>query len=334
MPSVKEDIRAGRFHNLYLLYGEEAFLRKSAVRDLLKALMPDGPSMNYVRYVGKEALVDEIIEGGNTLPFLEERRIILVEDSGFFKSAQDELVEYVKHLPEYLVLIFDEETIDKRGRLYKAASSVGLVEAYERLKEPKLAEWVAKYLEKNGKKIRGQDAYEMVARVGLDMNLMKGELDKLIAYTGSATVVERADIEAIVTRSLQDKIFDMLRLITSRRQEEALAIYADLLALKEAPVKIMILLGRQYSQLLRARELSGQGMSNQQLAAAIGVNPYAVKSLMQISSRYTSQELEEIIEEVVKTDEAIKTGRMGDRLATELLIVRLSASATRNEDGG
>ena len=147
-------------------------------------------------------------------------------------------------------------------------------------------------------------------------------------------MVERADIEAIVTRSLQDKIFDMLRLITSRRQEEALAIYADLLALKEAPVKIMILLGRQYSQLLRARELSGQGMSYQQLAAAIGVNPYAVKSLMQISSRYTSQELEEIIEEVVKTDEAIKTGRMGDRLATELLIVRLSASVTRNEDGG
>ena len=108
MKNIQEDIKTGNFKQAYLLYGEEAYLKQQYKQRLLNALNPDGDTMNFSRFEGKGIEVKELIDLCETLPFFAERRVILLEDTGFFKNKCDELADYLKNLPEYLCMIFVE----------------------------------------------------------------------------------------------------------------------------------------------------------------------------------------------------------------------------------
>ena len=120
MKNLNEDIKSGRFKNVYLLYGEEAYLKKQYKDRLTKAMLPDGDTMNYAYYEGKGTNPAEIIDLAETMPFFTERRLIVVENSNFFKNAAPELADYMKNIPETTCFLFVENEVDKRGKMYKA----------------------------------------------------------------------------------------------------------------------------------------------------------------------------------------------------------------------
>ena len=84
MKTIREDIKSGSFKRVYLLYGEEGYLRNQYRDLLIQALVPDGDTMNFTRFSGKDVDEHEILSQAETLPFFAERRVILVENSGFF----------------------------------------------------------------------------------------------------------------------------------------------------------------------------------------------------------------------------------------------------------
>ena len=85
MKNIQEDIKSGKFKQAYLLYGEEAYLKQQYKRNLVKALNPDDDTMNFARYEGKGIDVRELLSLFDTMPFFAERRVVLLEDTGFFK---------------------------------------------------------------------------------------------------------------------------------------------------------------------------------------------------------------------------------------------------------
>lgn len=87
MQRINEDIKSGQFRQIYLLYGEESYLRKQ-YRDRLKdAMTEDGDTMNYSYFEGKDISVGAVIDLAETLPFFADRRVIVVENSGLFKHG-------------------------------------------------------------------------------------------------------------------------------------------------------------------------------------------------------------------------------------------------------
>ncbi len=321
MKNILEDIRTEHFAQAYLLYGEEAYLRQDYRNRLCRALNPDD-EMNFARFTGKDIDVQEVISLCETMPFLASRRVVLLENSGFFKKACDELADYVKSLPEYLVLIFNEEEADKRGRLYKAVKAAGRVAEFPLLRADRLEKWAADFARHEGKTLAAADAARLVARTGEDMGLIRMELEKLITYTGDRKTITAQDIDAVGTVRLQDRIFDMLRAVTRHDQDKALELYYDLVALKVAPIKILIMLGREFSRLRVAHSLSDGRLDSKEAAARIGTSPFFVRSIMECAGQYTARELDQALADVVQADEAIKTGKMTDTLAVEMLIVR------------
>ena len=322
MKTLLEDIRTGHFAQTYLLYGEEAYLRQDYRNRLCRALSPDDDEMNFSRFTGKDIDVQEVISLCETMPFLASRRVVLLENSGFFKKACDELADYLKNLPDYLVLIFNEAEADKRGRLYKAVKAGGRVVEFPLLRADRLEKWAADFARHEGKSLSSPDAAMLVARTGEDMGLIRMELEKLITYTGDRKTITAQDIEAVGTVRVQDRIFDMLRAVTRHDQDRALELYYDLVALKVAPLKIRVMLGREFSRLRIARSLSGGHLDSKEAAARIGVPSFSLRSVMECAEQYTGPELEQALADIVEADEAIKTGKMTDELAVEMLIVR------------
>ena len=326
MKNIQEDIKTGSFKKAYLLCGDEAYLKVQYKNKLLKALNPDGDTMNFNHYEGRNIDVKELIDLCETMPFFADRRVVLLENTGFFKNKCDELTDYMKELPDYLCLVFVEDEVDKRSKMYKTVKSCGRIGEFVRQDEKTLMQWAAGILKREGKNITQRDMELLLTMTGIDMGNLRMELEKLITYTGDRNVVTRADIQAVCTTQIQNKIFDMVRAVTEKNQKRALELYYDLLTLKEPPMRILFLLAKQFRQLLLVKEYTEEGVAQPEMASRLGVPSFVVRNIASCARAYRISELRQAVTDFVDAEEAVKTGRLQDVLSVELLIVKYSSA--------
>ena len=155
MKDLIEDIRKKEFQKVYLLCGEEPYLRQLYKKKLTEAVLPEGDTMNLSVYTGKNVDPKAVIDQAETMPFFADKRLILLEDTGFFKNASPELADYIKSMPDTTCMVFVEEEVDKRGKLYKAVKSVGRIVEFGRQDERSLMRWILSSVKKEGKTDHG-----------------------------------------------------------------------------------------------------------------------------------------------------------------------------------
>lgn len=324
MKTIDNDIKTGQLKNVYLLYGAEDYLKRQ-YRDKLKhALVEPDDTMNFSAYEGKDINPKELIDLSETLPFFKEKRMILVENSGFFKNSCDDLAEYMSQVPETTCFVFVEEEVDKRSKLFKAASKAGSVVEFETPKEDMLVRWILGRIQREGKKITQSVMQLFLSKTGSDMENIDKELEKLLCYTLDKTEITAADVEAICTGQTENKIFEMIDAISAKNQKKALDLYYDLLALKEAPMRILFLIARQFQNLLLIKSMSAKGYPAVSIAKTAGMPSFAVQKNLRQAGAFKIDQLKEAIEDCGQAEEDVKTGRMADQLAVELLIVKYS----------
>ncbi len=325
MKDLIEDIKRRRLKPVYLLCGEEAYLRQLYKKKLKEAVLPGGDEMNLSVYTGKGIDPKAVIDQAETMPFFAEKRLLILENSGFFKNASPELADYVKEIPESACLVFVEEEVDKRGKLYKAVKSSGRVVEFSRQDEKSLMRWILGNVKKEQKKITESAVRLFLEKAGTDMGNIQMELEKLFCYTLGKDEILPEDVEEICTTRTENKIFDMIRAIAEKQQKKALDLYYDLLSLKEPPMRILFLIARQFNQLLQVKELKNHGYDANGIAAALKLQGFVVRNAIGQAERFTYEELKEAVRECVDTEEAVKTGKLGDQMSVELLIVKFSS---------
>ena len=106
MKRIAQDIKDNKFSHLYLLGGDEAYLRKQYRDKLKNALVPDGDTMNCTVYSGKDINVNEVADMAGTMPFFAERRVIIIENSGWMRSPDDKIIDIVKNIPDDFTVFF------------------------------------------------------------------------------------------------------------------------------------------------------------------------------------------------------------------------------------
>lgn len=321
MQTLNQDIKTGEFKQIYLLYGEEAFLKNSYKNRLKEAIIGDD-TMNFARFEGKGLDVDELIRLADTMPFFAERRLILVEDSGFFKSASDALVQYLPSMPDTTILLFVETEVDKRNRLYKKVKDMGYAAELNRQDSAQLARWAGGILTREQKKITKHTMELFLSMAGDDMENIRMELEKLISYTLGREIITDEDVLAVCTVQVTNRIFEMVSAIVNRQPRKAMDLYEDLLTLKEPPMRILFLIARQFNQLLQVKDLMGKGMDKGTIASKLKMQPFVVGKTMPQARQFGREQILSYVEFCVETEEAVKSGRLQDRLAVELLITR------------
>lgn len=325
MKNIQEDIKTGNFKQVYLLHGEEGYLKQQYRQKLLDALIPQDDTMNTAFYEGKNINVKEIIDLAETMPFFAERRVIVLQNTGVFKNKCEELADYISDgLPDYLCMIFVEEEVDKRSRMFKAVKKAGRIGEFAVQDIKTLTRWVLGRMGKEKKKITQRDMELFLTMTGTDMSRITTELEKLLSYTIGREIITREDILAVCSAQITNKIFEMVRAVTDKQQEKALQLYYDLLALKEPPMRILFLIARQFNQLLQTKEMLADGLGQSELGSKLGLPPFAVKNIINCARRYSVEELRKAVEDCMEYEEAVKTGKLEDRLSVELLIVQYS----------
>lgn len=321
MRQINEDIKQGNFKQAYLLYGEERYLRRQYRERLRKALCSEGDTMNTHFYEGKNVAVGEIIDLAETLPFLAERRVIFISNSGLFKSGGEQMAEYLAAPCETTFFVFMESEVDKRSKLFKTVQSKGYAAEFAIQDEKTLMRWSAGVLAKDNKKISENTLQLLLSKTGTDMENIQMELEKLICYCMDRDVITAADVEAVCAARISNHIFDMINAVADKQQRRALDLYYDLLALKEPPMRILFLIARQCNMLLQAKELKSKGYDNRTISSKLGVAPFIASKYLNQASKFKSATLRTAVEKCVDAEEAVKTGRMNDVMSVEILIM-------------
>ena len=329
MKELNDHIKTGSFARCYLFFGPEAFLSGRWREKLISAALPeDARDMNMEILTGKVEAA-RIMEAAETMPFLADRRLIVVEDSGLFQSGRKDdaeiMTNFVADIPESTVIIFVEKDVDKRGRLYKAVQKHGLSVEAKTPKEADLADWAVKFCASLGAKLPKSVAVYLIRNAASDMSLLHNEISKLAAYKlGDGSAITNADVDTICTKSLEAKIFDLMRAIGDRDVKRAAVLYANLIAAKESPLMVLTMLARQFRYYLQCAHLSSV-MSQKDIASKLALHPFAVREFVEGSRNFSRDAMLAALENCLETDFAIKSGQIGDVLGVEVLIIKTCA---------
>ena len=323
MTKISQDIREHSFERMYLLYGPENFLKRSYKNQLTEAIT-GGDRMNFHSFEGKGISLEEVRSLGETMPFFAERRLILLEETGLFKSSAEDWAAWLPQVPETTTLVFVEAEADKRSKMYKAVLANGHCEACERQNPEQLNNWVVRYLARAGRRISRNALERLMSCAGEDMENIHSEMEKLISYAGEEMDITEEMVAQICTRQVSGQVFQMVEAVAAGKEQRALELYYDLLSVREPSMRILFLVARQLNQLMQVKLLTGQGMRQKELAEKMKLRPFIAGKLMEQARRFSEKQLTEYVELCVSSEEAVKTGKMTDQLAVELVILTIS----------
>jgi DNA polymerase-3 subunit delta len=163
-------------------------------------------------------------------------------------------------------------------------------------------------------------------KVGTGMDNLEMEIQKVLSYSIERDIITREDIDAVCSEQITGKMFLMLDSIASKNQTKALELYYDLLTLREKPMTILYLLNRHINLLMITKDLLEKRKDNKAMAEKLGVPPFAVNKYSQQARNFKKEVLMNALILGTELEEGVKTGRMIDQIAVELLIISFSGN--------
>ena len=315
MKQLQADIKNKNFKNIYVLYGPQSYNRKRYVKALIDLFLPENDEINLTSFYGKKIDIREVHELSQTMPFLAEKRVIVLENTELFTKADEELVDLLETIPNSCCIIFSEEKIDSRLKQTKTAKSKGCVAEFGDPTEAELRDWVLKKLAREHRQITEKALDLFLERCGDDMWQVSNELEKVISYTFGKDGIRPADVEAVMPPLPEDKIFGMIDSMISGNREEMLKYYSDLLLLRSDPFGILALIQQQFRLMLHAKEMDEEGVNIKDIATALKMRDTRVKMALKAAKKSSKINLERALLMCADTEERIKSGQIAAQSA-------------------
>lgn len=335
---LKDDLKNNKIRSLYLFYGPEEYLKRHYIDSIEKSLLSeDLKALNKVVLEGKVEL-NRILDNCETLPIFSDRKVVIVKNSGLFKpskkagdtakkgkSANDDLSAILQDLPSHVCLVFYEQEIDKRIKAIDVIKKHGLVVEYAYQKPEELVKWVIKRFRASSRDIDMATASRLVETCEQGMTEILNEVEKLLAYLGDKQKVTIQDIEMVCTKSIKSRVFDLTDAIAGKNSSKALMLLNDMVVLKEPIPKILFMIARQFRQILQVKLLHNEGLNMGEIASKLGLAPFVAGKILKQAGSFTVERLKKAMETSLEFDIAVKTGKINDMTAAELLIIEFSS---------
>jgi DNA polymerase-3 subunit delta len=320
---AKSDL--GDLKPVYLIYGDEELLLERAVRRLRERLSKVADlDFNFDVFDGESARVDEILAAANTLPFMSERRLVVVRDADRMPSAAlNAFADYASNPSEQTVLVLVAKRIAKNTRLYKAIEKTG--QAFEWAK-PKRGEYpveVTKMFAARGRKVSPDAAEVLVRAVGRDLRRLESEVEKIVAYCGDRTSLSAEDLEMVMAFVAPASVFDLTDALGARDCAIALRLVAVLAGQGESVHGLHAMAVRHVRSLLAARALLDRGMPTSALMRELAMPDWQARKVAQQAQRFATPELVGALAGLAAAEFEMKTSRSEPRLILERWMVSM-----------
>lgn len=325
---LKEKISAKDFKGLFIFTGEEDFARKAATNAFIKHFEQD-PLCQLNMHVFDDSSVsaEKIAEAAETFPVMSEEKLIVVKNSGYFKSANESqkriLTNLFDNLPDFVSIVFDEDEIDGRNSLLKKAKSIGLFTEFKYKTHAELVNYCGKIFARENISVSPDVLSHFVFSCDEGMTSIHAEMNKLIAYLMEKKTVTAEDVNMIVKKSLKSRVFEMLDAMIEGKSSLVFPILEEMKLCREAPIKILALIGRQAILINKTRILLDCGAPD--IAAQLELKPFIAQKYIAQARRLTAEKTKNLMDKCLSADLSIKRGESSDWQALELLIADITS---------
>ena len=338
---------------LHVIFGDDEFRASEALRALKAAIDTDGSLATNTTVLAARGLTPQtLIQHAAAIPFLSPSRLVVVE--GLISSlggrrgvveAWQQIVDFVPLMPEsnHLVLIEPPRKRDDRGRGVGGSPLLAALRAFPNVTVTELNElktWarggpseVARWLQdravQRGISIEPKALEALTDLVGANLRALASELEKLAMYTG-ARAITADDVRLLTPQAREERIFDLVDAVVEGRAADALRLLRRMREDgSESASHLFSLIARQLRMMVRAAELIDARAPAEAIGAATGARGYPLEKLTRQARAAGRSASEASLRAVERSDFSVKTGRLDDDLALELLVVRLADFAPR-----
>lgn len=344
--ALLNSLQRGVVSPVYLFYGEEEYLKEKAVKKFIEYLLPQAADFNLDLLDGEETEISSIVALAENLPFMAERRLVIVKNAPWFsgkgkskeggedsgeakltgKGKDKVLLEYLNNPATTTCLIFvAREAVDRRKKLYKAVSAKGQVIDFKLLKPGEMITWVNQVVQAAGNKTEAAAARALVEANGkLGLINLTNEIKKILNYIGSEQVITVTDVHEVGIINIERNIFTVVDDAVAGHTVKALNGIRELLALKEQPPKILALLARQLRIALQANALLQSGCPEREIAGKMGMPNFVIKKALGQVRRGGSPRIKWALEQIASIDADIKKGQRDFLPAIETMLIQFS----------
>jgi DNA polymerase-3 subunit delta len=298
--------------------GTNDFLRKAELRQLVSTFVATHTDMAVERYDGDEADPARMRESVASLPFLTERKLVLLHEPGKQKAFAEHIADILKEVADSTDVIIVEPKLDKRLSYYKTLKKDTDFREFGELDGPGLAQWASGYTKEQGGELSAGDARLLINRVGPSQQQLRQELDKLVSYDPKIT---KATIELLTEPLPQSTVFELLDAAFGGNRQRAIALYREQRALKVEPQAIIAMLAWQLHVLALVKTAGTRSVD--EIAREAKLNPFVVRKSQGLTRHLSLDKLKELIENLLKLDVQLKTASIDADEAVQLYLLTI-----------
>lgn len=314
---------------VYIFWGEDDFSIWERVQEVRRDWDPTLLEVNSSRYEARNLSPEELERAIQSLPFMAPKRLVLVFGLlGRFESSREggdeELerwVRVIRETPESTVLILIDEKIGTGNPLLKRLQPYARVEHFPPIRGQRLEEWIARRVAQGGGRISAQGIRTLAEAVGENLWSLSHEIEKLLLYAQGRTITEK-DVLELVSEVREINIFRLIDSLLKGEPSGGQWLHR-LLEEGEKPTRVLVLLTRRLGTIVRVKDLLEQGLGMGQIQERLGLSEYPLRQAMEQARSFSWGRIREIYHRILEADLAIKSGRLGDDIALDILLSEL-----------
>ena len=328
---------------LHILLGQDDFSLSQSLEEIKRGIGDQEIlAANTAILNGQEVTLAQLRTVCETVPFLAERRLVIVKGllerfeprgkssrkkkTAHVTNQQDEyksLGTYISKIPDSTILVLIEGRIGSNNPLLRVLSAKAKVKSFPLLRDTELRQWIQQRVTKEGGSISPQAVDLLTKLVGSNLWIMASEINKLVLFT-SGRRIEEEDVRMVVSYAQQANVFAMVDAIIEFKAGIAEQILQQLLQRGAAPAYLLVMLSRQVRMIVRVKELRNQGKPQIEIQNRLGLtSAFALRKTLEQAGRYSWNRLKEVYHKLLEADLSIKTGRYEGELALNILIAEL-----------
>ncbi len=337
---LRRDIASKRFAPVYLIYGDDSYL-KNYYKDTLAKKSFDGDPFFNLQKFESDCDLQEVFDAVNQFPMMADSKCVVLSDYDFSKGDYDRFLELISNANDTCVLILCFDTIEfdtKKGNKEKK-----IISAVEKA-GGKCAEInhrsitaLVKMLSDGAKK-RGCNLSEIAGRylieiAGTDLSTLKNELDKLCAYVGSGDI-SKETIEQIAVKSVDASVYEYVKHIIGGNISDALTQLDDMFFMRIEPMIILSVTASSYVDIYRAYTANIKGVAKSDIAADFKYPKnklFLIDRAVQNLKKFNGVKLRLSLDSIAEADKSLKSFGTDPRVVLEQLTVKLVYILTKGE---
>ncbi len=316
---------------IYFIFGEEIFLVDDVVKKIKKNVLKEGTEdFNLNVFFGQEASAEVVIEALSQFPIMSNQRLVILREFQDLKAKdQEALSVYFDQFLETSVLVIVSSRVDKRKKIFKKLSQIGLCIECKPPPVHQIASWINYLGKQQGLQLSDLIVKQIQWKVGSCLLELNNELKKLSQFLGNKNQPTTEDVNQVISESRIENIFNLSEAIGKGDRNLALILLSNLLDNGQNEVAALALVTRHIRILLIIKSGLRFGFGKQELCSKIGIPQFYYNDYYNQTKLWSEKKLKDTMQKLVKTDKALKSSSLSSQIWLENFIFQTCSSGTR-----